>query len=651
MLVFTAGLFPSGGSTPAAADTLGPVNIARQAGLYQYIRTYSANVADYNNDGYDDVFIPEHDPQAPGRGDQIPPAHLFQGGPGGFTDVGFPGRTDRHGCTWGDVNRDGLPDMFCAVGLTSASVNELWIQNPDHSFTNKAALYGLTQNSHGRYRTATFVDVNGDGWPDIYVTRYYGANPDPLNPSPAETNPYPSELWINQGGTHFTSDTSYGISVPLNAEKDNHGCNQAVDFNGDGRQDLLVCATDKLRLYRNDGGSFTNVAGTLGIGGRWNDAEFADLNGDGLLDLVEVQNSQVRVLFQHPDGSFNQVFSAPMTYGLNVAVGDINGDNVPDIYVVGSCSIDISPDNPDLLILNTSTQTSPSFSAQALPAITPKGGCGDDVATIRYAGQTDFLVLNGRRHEPGPTQLWAWGTVTSAADTLPPDLTAEANVVPYDDLEFGTTVGSGGGIPVDAWWFGTDDSGIQSYSLQRTSDGGASWINVGLSSPTAIQKTLQLPPGGPYQLRISATDKAGNTSSYFYGPSFTLASRDETDAAFSYSGSWTDQTESGAMGGTVMSSSTAGDAASFAVPTGTRWVALVVHKGPDEGKATIYVNNQKLSTVDLYAKTDKPRWLVWDRGIGSGTPTVKVIVSGTHSASSTGDRVDVDGAALMFGNW
>jgi hypothetical protein len=408
------------GGTPASAQpspSLGPVDVARQAGVYRYMRSWSVNAADINKDGHDDLFVPEHDPEASQRGEDIPNPHMFMGSSTGhFTDRGWPGTpTDRHDCSWADVNNDGRLDMFCAVGLTSNSVNELWIQNADGTFTNRAAAYGITANTHGRYRTSSFIDVNNDGWPDIFVTRYSGANGDPGNPLPPEPNPYPNELWINHlaTGGGFTKDTNMGISTVDSAGRFNNQCNQSVDYNGDGTRDLLLCTGSGVHLYRNGGAKFTDVAGSLGIGGKWNDAGLTDLNNDGLPDLFEVRDNTLRVMQQTASGTFKQIFSMPVTLGLNVAAGDFDGNGYKDIYVVGSCSSTgtaFPPDSPDHLLYNNydSTTHTWNFSSQVIPAIMPKGGCGDDVASLDYNGDglTDFFVTNGRRQERGPTQLW-----------------------------------------------------------------------------------------------------------------------------------------------------------------------------------------------------------------------------------------------------
>jgi hypothetical protein len=632
----------AGVSAAQSVPLMGPLNVARQAGVYSFSRTWSVNVADVNGDGYDDAFVPEHDPESYGRGESIPAPHMYMGSvTGQFADLGWPGNaTDRHDCAWGDVNRDGRLDLFCAVGLTAGSVNEMWMQQPDGSFVNRAQAMGLTGNSHGRYRTSTFVDANNDGWPDIFVSRYTGSNGDPQNPAPPEANPYPNLLWLNHGGTSFSLNTSMGLTTPKSAGRFNNQCNQAVDFNHDGLQDLLFCSQGGVHLYKNTGDRFVDVAGSLGIGGNYNDAEMTDLTGDGIPDLVEVSDTVVRIFKQQPGGAFTQIYSTAVTHGLNVAVGDFDGNGFKDVYVVGSCTATGSgpfpPDAPDRILFNSGN----GFSTTTIPAITSKEGCGDDVGAIDYNhdGLTDFLVTNGRRQERGPTQLWTYAAVQQLPDITPPDVTP-----PNPNIGFNGIVGAG--VPVNVKWLGTDDSGVQSFHFYKSTDGGQTFQN--LYTGPALDRTVVLTPGHQAEFGLSATDRAGNTSTMSRSSNVTAAVRQENDAGFNYAGNWNDDGSGGAWGGGVKWSSSAGSTMTFNTPAGARWVGLVGTRGPGMGRATVFFDGSSLGNLNLYSPTTKNRRIIWERGLTPGVHTIKLVVSGVSDPASSGNRVDVDGAAMF----
>ncbi len=162
-----------------AAVVTNPMNVAGQTGVYEFTRTFSVDAVDFNDNwsgSYpDDFFFVRHDPQL-GLGN-LPTSTLRRNLLGaGFTDggTGMFGKTDKHGCAWGDYNNDGRQDMACAIGFGQFSKNELWRQNPDGTFTNVARALGIQSNTHGRYRYVTFIDANNDGNQDLYFARYYG---------------------------------------------------------------------------------------------------------------------------------------------------------------------------------------------------------------------------------------------------------------------------------------------------------------------------------------------------------------------------------------------------------------------------------------------------------------------------------------------
>ena len=363
------------------ATAVTATDTAVSAGIAEATRTRGAVVLDFDGDGRADIFLGRHQ-QA---------ARLYHNvGSGRFSEVDrgtFP-RRDRHGCTSADVNMDGRPDIFCTTGASEGTKfkrDELWIQQADHSFVDRSAAYGVL-NLFGRGRDSTFVDVNDDGLPDLFV----GTEPDRPDGLPA-----PTRLYTNMAGTRFQGDTSSGLVA-----MDQESCAATFDYNADGRQDLLVCTTVGLKLYRNDRTAMTDVTKAVGLGATPTEATMTDLNGDGRLDIAQVQRDRLTVSLQ-ASGSFRLGFTAPLQGGLGIATGDVNGDTRPDLYVLqrGGRNENL----PDQVWVNDGSGA--GFSQMQIPSTSL--GDAEDVEPIDADGNglTDFLVLNGNGRSDGPVQL------------------------------------------------------------------------------------------------------------------------------------------------------------------------------------------------------------------------------------------------------
>ncbi len=140
-------------------------------------------VADYDSDGKIDVFIPQ-------QGQNL----LMQGqGDGTFKDVLHTTgpmathRADSLWATWGDVNNDGLPDLF----VCNADVrNRLYIQMPNHAFADKADEYGVAGEKGEKTNFGLFADFDRDGDLDLIVLREGGRSQLLLNPFVEGDNRY-----------------------------------------------------------------------------------------------------------------------------------------------------------------------------------------------------------------------------------------------------------------------------------------------------------------------------------------------------------------------------------------------------------------------------------------------------------------------------
>jgi len=370
------------------------VNKAADAGISETTETYGAIITDFNNDTKPDIFL--------GRHGSLPRFYVNDGN-GHFqeTNQGTFARADRHGCDAAYVNGDGLKDIFCTEGAnhgTSPKHNELYIQRTDHTFAEQAGQYGVL-DPFGRGRSATFIEANGDGRPDLLVGN---------NPARGDGMPSPNRFLTNQLGGAFRYAPEYGLEQETSFQG---SLNASVgDLDKDGWQDLLLITPKQgLRVYHNEQGrSFTEVAASVGLGQSPQDVTLADVNGDSWLDVIEVEPNKLSV-FVNTNGKFSSGFSTALQYGYSLAAGDVNSDNRPDLYVMRER--DSAGNNaPDQVYLNDGDGA--SFTLMSSIPSTSQGS-PDSVAPLDYDGNglTDFLVLNGggeKESGPGPVELIAF---------------------------------------------------------------------------------------------------------------------------------------------------------------------------------------------------------------------------------------------------
>jgi VCBS repeat protein/FG-GAP repeat protein len=353
---------------------LGPLVGLRDAAL-----SYSVAVGDVNADGWADLVVSHHSQAAEllvtevegGAAARLATAWRF------VDDLHQ--RKDRHGCALADVDRDGLLDVYCAKGARRGTVrkwNELWMQNPDGTFTDRAAEFGV-EDVWGRGRFPTFLGLNGDEWPDLFV-----GNDVPRT----DRHPTPNRTFVNRMGERLEQ-------VHLGVTRENGDrCSIAADYDGDGRDDLLVCGRDRMHLFHRDPRRFRDVTAEVGLPRVLvTAARFADLDGDGRLDLVFAQAHRLVVEIQGAAHRFSSTLQLRLRHGHGLAVGDPDGDGDPDIYVVEGC-VDGS-DMPDWLVFVE--RDARSFRPRRVARV--PGGCGDSAEAFDFDqdGMDEFVVLNG----------------------------------------------------------------------------------------------------------------------------------------------------------------------------------------------------------------------------------------------------------------
>ena len=262
---------------------------------------------------------------------------------------------------------------------------------------------------------------------------------------------------------------------------------------------------------------------------------------------------------------------------------------------------------------------------------------GKTYTTLPYASSTDWLLLNGN----GSRTVWAkwrdgvgrWSAPASDSvflDTARPTVSA-----PKWRIVSGSPIVDAKAT-VRLSWSGTDTgSGIARYDVAQSTDGFA-WDGVSrdLASPS-IDRLLA--PGHAYTFRVRAVDKAGNVGLFTTSSTFTPKTYQESSSRITFSGSWSTAKAATFWGGALKRSTTAGAKATF-VFTG-RSVAWVGRRGPDRGKAEVYVNGTRVATVDLYASSPLANRVVWSTSWSTSIKrTVVIRVLGTSGRP----RVDVD---------
>ena len=340
---------------------------ANLTGLYGGLNMLQA---DYNNDGWLDVFIlrgawlREHGGH--------PNSLLKNNGDGTFTDVtqaaGLLSFHPTQTATWNDFNRDGWLDLFIGnetSGGKSFHKSELYLSQQDGTFINVAETAGVEVNRIGFQPTRHYIkgvtsgDYNNDGWPDIYV-------------STGSLNRERNFLYQNQGtdaqGKIIFKDVTKeaGLAEPMSTfttwffDYDNDGwldifASSYLRSGGQGAITEDIAAkylnrnhtAEKGFLFRNmRDGTFTNVSEAVGLQQIMYamGANYGDFDNDGWLDFylgtgnISLSSIMPNKLFRNDGGnSFQDVTSAAgvghLQKGHAVSFADLDHDGDQDLLM------------------------------------------------------------------------------------------------------------------------------------------------------------------------------------------------------------------------------------------------------------------------------------------------------------------------------
>jgi hypothetical protein len=426
-------------------------DVTEAAGVQGATYAMGAAAADFDNDGDQDLFVPG-----------VTRNQLFRNdGSGRFADVsataGLTAAPWSVAGAWLDYDRDGRLDLFvvnyvqwtpgeqrycgdrtrdlrvyCHPKYFEGLPNALFRNRGDGTFEDVTARAGLSAVV-GKGMSVAVVDIDADGWPDVYVTN----------------DGVPSSLLRNTGkGTFEEIGLLAGVALPAHGRPVSAMGVDAADFDGDGRPDLAVTALagETFPLYRNDGGgAFRDAGVSSGLGALtvrrsgWGIA-FGDFDNDGLADLFTANahvNDRIDLfesspylepnrVYRNTGGRFEDVsasagpaFQQAAAHRGAVAA-DLDGDGRLDVVTTAL-------GGPAKVWRNAS---SPAHWLQVRLADTrgPRDGLG---ATVRVGRQVAFVTtatsyasskppvahfgLGDAATPPAVEVTWADGTVQKAA--------------------------------------------------------------------------------------------------------------------------------------------------------------------------------------------------------------------------------------------
>ena len=310
--------YPAKSIQPLFHEIKSPINFADQSNTVNDFLRQSLMVnpmsffspciakADVNHDGLEDVFI---------GGGQGQTAELFiQGKNGSFVKKAEPSfdldkMSQDVDAVFFDANGDGFIDLYVCSGgdnnyLPGDSLlqDRLYLNDGKGNFIKSVSSLPEMHTSSACVRVA---DVNGDGFPDLFVGGRVIPGRYPEVPD--------SYLLINDGKGHFRNDI--GVLAP-DLQKIGMVTDAAwVDLNNDGKKDLIVVGEwMPISVFINSNGHLTNKTADYfdkNYSGWWNKLLVADINKDGKPDIVAGNfglNSQCRVSDKEPADMYYKDF-------------------------------------------------------------------------------------------------------------------------------------------------------------------------------------------------------------------------------------------------------------------------------------------------------------------------------------------------------
>jgi len=451
----------------------------------------------------------------------------------GIADVNLPGTGVSTGAVWGDYDNDGYEDLF----LIKWGRPELYHNDQGHGFTRVTEQAGLPPWINAD--TAVWFDYDGDGLLDLFVGGYYAENIDLWHLTTTRIMPDSFEYAKNGGRKYLFHNLGNGKFEEVSAKVgiDSHRwalAASAADLRGTGHPDLFVANDYGVsELYFNDGKRFHEVGKQTGIGfapKSGMNAAFGDIFNQGQYavyvsniseDGVLIQGNNLWVPKQGTTGDSIQYENLARDFGVELGgwsfgaqFGDLNNDGTLDLYLAnGYISLDrnrsywydfskVAGGNSTII---GDAKNWPAFEGRSLSGYQNKrvwlnDGAGKFIDVAQAVGVTD--TYDGRA--VALADLWNRGVLdVVVANQKGPLLVYKNTVAPENEwIEFqleGTASNrSAIGAKVTLFWNGEQQaqevSGGTGFSAQNDRR-----LHFGLGKTPKIEKAVIRWPSGKVQ--------------------------------------------------------------------------------------------------------------------------------------------------------